>query len=140
MARIDFYVLAQSTHEARLNFALKLCQKALDHKLQTTVLLDDHAQAAKLDALLWEAKPESFLPHALLPAAQPLPPLLLCTGHPIPDATQYLINLSTQPLPLLQQVARGAEIVIQIDAILENTRNHFRTYKQAKHELYMHNL
>ena len=140
MARIDFYVLAQNTHEARLNFAIKLCQKALSHKLQTVVLFDEHAHATQFDALLWEAQPESFLPHALFPASAPLPPILLSASQTIPTNCNYLINLGTQPLPQHKPMTRGAEIVIQNDAILNSTRHNFRLYKQANHELHMHNL
>lgn len=140
MARIDFYLLPQSTHEARLHFALKLCQKALNHQLTTAIWLDDHTQAAELDALLWKVQPESFLPHSLTPTPPPLPLLILCVDQEIPKDRQYLINLSKQLPPNVQNFARVAEIVIQASPILENTRNHYRSYKQSQHELHMHNL
>ncbi len=140
MARIDFYVLPQSTQEARLHFAIKLCQKALNHHLKTVIWLDDHAQSAALDTLLWQTQPESFLPHALLPASEPLPPLLLCSNQDIPTDRQYLINLSSQAPPNIQLFERTAEIVIQASPVLENTRDRYRQYKQANHALHMHNL
>ena len=53
MARIDFYVLRQSSEQARQQFACKLAEKA--YRLNNTVhiVAGNRADARRLDELLW---------------------------------------------------------------------------------------
>lgn len=147
MPRIDFYVLQSASIEARLEFVVKLCQKALNHNLSTLIHLSDHSQAIQLDALLWSLRPESFIPHALSPipyalspASSPEPPVMLSTASSVESKGDLLINLTTQPYTQTQNYERAAEVVIQTPPILEKTRAHYRHYKELGYELHMHQL
>ena len=138
--RVDFYVLPDASPEARLQFASKLCQKALRHGLCIHVLLESHEQSSQLDEQLWCSQPESYLPHALSPAPTPEPPITLSADHTIPEQCTYLINLTSRPIATLKADQRLSEVVIQKTEILEQTRKHYRHYQQAGYQLHMHNL
>ena len=140
MARIDFYVLQSTSMDARLDFAVKLSQKALHHQLSTLIWLNDHGAASTLDAKLWQNQPESYLPHALVPANEPRPPILLAVNQDQPSYRQLIINLHPQPHPKSDEFQRLAEIVIQAPEILQQTRANYRHYKAQGHEVFMHNL
>ena len=149
MARIDFYVLQDSTTEARIAFAAKLCQRAFTHTDSMLILLDDHGLATQLSQQLWAFRPESFLPHALAPTAEPAPPIIISSQKENSDDADWVLNLRSEPLSLTQSTQstqRVAEIVIQDKNILEETRNHYRHYQQSSHEQHngheinMHNI
>ena len=140
MARIDFYVLQHTSTEARLDFAVKLSQKGLGHQLKTLIWLDNHDHASALDTKLWQMQPESYLPHALAPAAAPTPPIMLAVNHDLPDYRQLLINLHPQPHPHSNDFERLAEIVTQQPAVLAQTRANYRHYQALGHKIFMHNL
>ena len=140
MARIDFYVLQHNSSDARLDFAVKLSQKGLSHQLQILIWLEDHAQASTLDAKLWQMQPESYLPHALAPASDPAPPIMLSVNQDIPNYRQLLINLHPKPHPNSADFQRLAEIVIQTPEVLAQTRANYRHYQALGHEIFMHNL
>jgi DNA polymerase-3 subunit chi len=65
MTQIDFYVLTQTTAIARLHYACRLSEKAINQGHRIAIALDDEAQAQTLSDYLWSFKPESFLPHTL---------------------------------------------------------------------------
>lgn len=65
MTQIDFYVLTQTTAIARLHYACRLAEKAMNQGHHIAIALDDEAQAQTLSDYLWSFKPESFLPHSL---------------------------------------------------------------------------
>ncbi len=126
--------------EARLDFAVKLSQKALHHQLTTLIWLNDHSMASSLDAKLWKNQPESYLPHALVPAPEPAPPILLSVNQDQPNYRQLIINLHPDPHPNSDEFERLAEIVIQTPDVLQKTRTNYRHYKAQGHEIFMHNL
>ncbi len=65
MTQIDFYVLTQTTAIARLHYACRLTEKAVNQGCHIAIALDDELQAQTLSDYLWSFKPESFLPHTL---------------------------------------------------------------------------
>ena len=140
MARIDFYVLPSASQEARFTLTAKLCQKALGQQLNTLIWLNDHTSAALLDEQLWQFKPETFLPHAIISPAEPAPPILLSASLDHPTYSDYLIQLSEQPHPEWSRFARLAEIVIQTPEVLASTRQRYRQYQAQGHDIHMHNM
>ena len=140
MARIDFYVLQSSNPDERLHFAVRLCQKALNHKMEMLLWLGDHQLASALDDMLWQSQPESFLPHALAPAPQPAPPIIIAVNDDYPASRQVLINLNHGLHPKADEFERIAEVVIQTPEILQATRANFRAYQAAGHQIQMHHL
>ena len=65
MARVDFYILAQSDERARHVLACKLAEKAW--RLDNTVYIHtrDRSDAESIDELLWTFRDGSFVPHGL---------------------------------------------------------------------------
>ena len=76
--RVDFYQLgAVPIEQVIAGLAAKLL--AQDERL--LVVAEDEALLARLDRLLWDLGPASFLPHALAGRAEdPRQPILLSTG------------------------------------------------------------
>jgi DNA polymerase-3 subunit chi len=140
MARIDFYVLQSTSLDARLDFAVRLCHKALDHQMKTLLWLDDHNDATALDAKLWQSQPESYLAHALAPVAQPAPPIIIAVNDDYAAYRSLLINLNFCLHPKTEEFERIAEVVVQKPEVLQSTRANFRLYQAAGHQIHMHNI
>ncbi len=140
MARIDFYILQSASWEARLNFAAKLCQKALQNDLSTLIWMDNRDYAAQLNELLWTSPPESYLPHALAPTTTPYPPIVIGVEQDQPSYRQLLIQLSEESHPNWPNFERCAEIVIQAPDVLSSTRQRYRSYTNSGRPPLMHNV
>ncbi len=150
MTQIDFYVLPDTSHEARGLFACRLSEKAQRTGMAVVVLLDNQAQATALDELLWTFKPESFIPHQCWEVGMPVqaaqvylihgqtaqPELLL---NPLAN-TSLLINLSSQIPPYASRFARLSELVIQEPQALATSRERFGMYKAQGHPITTHKL
>ena len=65
MARIDFYVLAQTDERARQLLACKLAEKAWRLENSVYIHTKNAADAERLDELLWTFRDGSFVPHGL---------------------------------------------------------------------------
>ena len=139
MPRTDFYVLKSADRQSRLQFTCKLAQKALQHQLTLGIWAADDAMAVELDKLLWAFQPESYLPHCLCPSPEPAPPILISANFHALNCP-LIINLSQSIVPAEQTPERIAEIVIQQDAVLRQTRQRYREYQERGYTLNMHNL
>ena len=139
MHRADFYVLTNQDRQARLLFACKLSQKAIQNRLEIGIWAESDAMAVELDKLLWTWQPESYLPHALVPAPEKQPPILIgSTLEQIPRS--FIINLSHTAVPATSHSQRVAEIVIQHERVLQQTRQRYREYQERGFQINMHNL
>ena len=65
MARIDFYILPDTTLEARLQFACKLAETIWRKGYRLHLHCEDRALAEQADSALWNFRPDAYLPHAL---------------------------------------------------------------------------
>ena len=69
MTQADFYHIASRTIHDQWLYACRLIeQKILPRKLNVLVQLDSRESAEAFDKLLWEFRPDAFVPHALLDA------------------------------------------------------------------------
>lgn len=130
MTQVDFYVLPDTTSEARWLFACRLIDKVhrLGHRVLVT--LDDEHQAKAFDDLLWSFKPETFIPHQLIAAeaAQEIAVEITYTQN----AGRHhglLINLSSEIPSYFSRFERLSEIVIQEPQALTTSRERFSFYK-----------
>lgn len=158
MTQIDFYVLTQTTAIARLHYACRLAEKAINQGHRIAIALDDESQAQTLSDYLWSFKPESFLPHMLqndeLKAIQQPSPdtenTLAAVKRPTPialiwseDNEHYhdiLINLSQKIPEGFSRYQRAFEIVVQEEDCLKITRSHFQFYRERGYPLKSHAL
>lgn len=128
MTQIDFYVLPETTSEARWLFACRLIDKV--HRLghQVLVALDTKAEAEAFDELLWTFKPESFIPHNILGLGKTAPVEITYSA----DTGEHhglLLNLSREIPSYFSRFERLSEVVIQEPQALQTSRERFSFYK-----------
>ena len=86
--QVDFYQLAGSAPEQVI---ASLAEKVLANEGRLLVVASDEAFLARLDRLLWDQGPTSFLPHGLAGGADDArQPILLSTS---PDAPNLARNM-----------------------------------------------
>jgi DNA polymerase III subunit chi len=87
--RVDFYQLGEATMEG---VVASVGQRLIGEGQRLLVVADDQALLARLDRLLWDQGPASFLPHGLAggndDSAQPL---LLSSGSDAPNRARNLL-------------------------------------------------
>jgi len=88
--RVDFYQMGGTPAEAVI---ARLAERLLAEDQRLLVVASDEAQLARLDRLLWDQGPTSFLPHGLaggaVDARQPI--LLSTTPDPANGARNLLV-------------------------------------------------
>ncbi|GAA3910926.1 DNA polymerase III subunit chi [Halomonas cibimaris] len=142
MARIDFYILADTTLEARLAFACKLADTIWRRGYRLHLHCEDQALAEQADAALWDFRPDAYLPHALLESEMaPSVPVTLGTGElPAPRGETALLNLHPDIPAGFERYARVAEIINQHQAVLMAKRACWQRYRAQGHEVVPHKL
>lgn len=132
--QIDFYISQAPALDQRLLLACRLADKAFRSGHSVYLHCGDAAQAQRLDELLWSFQPSSFVPHALLDAADEPMPVRIGFGARRWNNRDVLINLDTQVPENFAEYARVLEVVVQDAQILDVTRQHWRHYKQLGYE------
>lgn len=128
MTKIDFYVLPETTGEARWLFACKLAEKVQRMGMRVLIAVDSAADAQQLDDLLWTFKPESFVPHQLLGGNKPAPVEITCSDQ-AGDHQGLLLNLSKTIPTWFSRFERVSEVVIQEPQMLATSRERYSFYK-----------
>ena len=86
--QVDFYQLAGTPAEQVI---ATLAEKVLEADGRLLIVAQDEAQLARLDRLLWNQAPSSFLPHGVVGGADDArQPILLSTS---PDAPNQARNM-----------------------------------------------
>ncbi len=98
MTRVDFYVVADASPEARLQVAARLTEKAHRQGHSLFINTGSESEAAFLDELLWTFRPGSFIPHHSL-AEGSEGPVVLGWGQEPSSHDDVLINLALTPVP-----------------------------------------
>lgn len=129
MTQIDFYILPETTSDARWLFACRLIDKVQRMGIRTLVVMDNEAEARQLDELLWTFKPESFIPHQLINGGKPAQ-VEITYDTETGDHQGLLLNLSKIVPPYFSRFERLSEVVIQEPQSLQTSRERFGFYKQ----------
>ena len=141
MARIDFYVLSQSSEQARQQFACKLAEKA--YRLNNTVhiVAGNRADAGRLDELLWTFRDGSFVPHHVISATgdQESPITIGCEADGV-EPRDLLINLCGEIPSVAESFPRVAELVISDQDSKLRSRKRYALYRDQGHEINTHNV
>lgn len=142
MARVDFYVLAQTDERARYVLACKLAEKAW--RLENTVYIHarDRADAARLDELLWTFRDGSFVPHGLAAArdgTEHSPVLIGCDADEAAEC-DLLINLCDDIPACAEAFPRIAELVTSDESCRQLSRKRYAAYRDGGHDINTHNL
>ncbi len=137
MTQIDFHILQDTSVEARWLYVCRFIEKVerLGHSI--LVVVDSQEEAQELDDLLWSFKPESFIAHQIIGGDEEAKVEITYSAN-AGDHHDVLINLSSQIPEYFSRFARVAEIVIQEPKILENTREHYKFYKQRGYPITQH--
>ena len=143
MTQIDFYVLPDSTLEARLDFACRLAETIQRKGYRLHLHAEDEAMARELDAALWTFRADAYVPHALAddPLAGEVPVTIGWDDPPPPERpVQALLNLSPEIPEWFSRFERVAEIINQHQEVLVAKRRCWQTYKQRGYPIKAHQL
>jgi DNA polymerase-3 subunit chi len=137
MTQIDFHILQDASVESRWLYVCRFIEKVerLGHSI--LVVVDTLEEAQELDDLLWSFKPESFIAHQIIGGDEEAKVEITYTAN-AGEHHDVLINLTSQIPEYFSRFARVAEIVIQEPKILENTREHYKFYKQRGYPITQH--
>jgi DNA polymerase-3 subunit chi len=139
--RVDFYILNEHTDNGRLLLACRLVEKAYNLQHKVYVHTAAEAQAQLLDDLLWTFRQNSFVPHTRYPAAPADRSPVLIGWHPEPAlAADVLINLGDDIPAFFENFPRVIELVDQSEAVLHQSRQRFRLYRERGYEPASHRL
>lgn len=128
--RVDFYILASTGQNSRLQFACRLTEKAYSQKHQIYAHTTSADEARELDELLWTFRQGSFVPHQLVTESMDVrTPVRIGSPECADDAGELLINLGPEAPKFAGNFARVAEIVDSSEASREAGRARFRQYK-----------
>ena len=113
MERADFYVLEGSDSRQRWRFACQEIERAFLAEERVLVWLDNDADVAVFDDLLWTFADRSFIPHeAIGPESDwEETPVLLSAAREPHTAPQVIVNLAAAAPPGVERATRIVEIV-----------------------------
>lgn len=137
--RVDFYILPGESAKERALFACRLAEKAYQQGHQLFMRVQDAAEAASLDKLLWTFRQGSFLPHARLEQADGEPILI---GQEADQHTprDVLVNLAGSLPAHWNEHGRIAEVVNQAPEVLRSSRARYRAYREQGSEPHTHRM
>lgn len=136
--KIDFYVLATTSRQQAMLFACSLIEKAYDANQRVYIHLSTQEETARMDALLWTYRDNSFLPHALFDSVNLSPPpiqLGFSDDFNCHDQPMQLFNLSPKIPVFYQQFAHTIEIVFAEPLVQQWARERYKQYRDLGHEL-----
>jgi DNA polymerase-3 subunit chi len=139
MTLVGFYVVQTAEPGQRLQVAARLADKAFGRGHKIFINATDQTEADALDALLWNFRPSSFLPHGLY-GQEHADTIAIGWGQEPETHNDLLINLQLEIPPFFSRFQRVAEIVTQEPASLTALRESWRFYKKRGYQLEKHNL
>lgn len=140
MPQVDFYNLPTSSSNEHLLFVCRLINKAWQQVDNTYIHCNDETQRQTLNQLLWQFKPESFIPHDLLEenANSPITLGLKENGYSSLQQVALFVNLTAEPIKNYHSFSRIVEFVINDPQHKENARHNYRFYQQAQLNIKYH--
>lgn len=143
MTRVDFYILSEDAVDARLRFACRLAEKAVDLGNRVYIQTASLSEAQRLDELLWTFSDRSFLAHEIAGEGAPAHSrvmVLLGEGDAPPSHRQLLINLTDRLPASIDAHERIAEIVDVDPERKRVSRERYKQYRERGCGLETHNL
>lgn len=137
MAAVDFYTLPEGARTPRLKAICQLVEKAFQDGERVLVWLQDDAQRATFDDLLWTFGDRAFVPHEPLaddPAASEAPVQLYAGAKlpapALPGGFTTLVTLREEASTDALSFARVVEVVDADPAVRTAGRARFRFYRE----------
>lgn len=144
MTRVDFYVLAQDSEQARLLLACRIAEKAMLQDSRVFIHSSPE-DARRLDELLWTFSQGSFVPHRVVDGteteAAPPEPVLIGAGEcPSSAHWQVLINLANDVPEFFSRYERVVEPVDANPERRQQSRERYKFYRDRGYPLSTHQL
>lgn len=138
-SKADFYVLPSSDPDARARFLCRLVEKirALGHEI--FIHARNETEAQRIDQLLWEYRPESFIPHSLLNETDNAG-VKIGWDQQRPKHQDVYVNLDLEIPEDALKFDRILEIVVQSEDILTATRLNYKVYQNNSVQIDMHDM
>lgn len=138
-SKADFYVLPSTDPDARARFLCRLVEKirALGHEI--FIQTRDESEAQRIDQLLWEYRPESFIPHSLLSESDNAG-VKIGWDAQRPAHQDVYVNLDLEIPDDALKFDRILEIVVQSEDILTATRSNYKLYQTDSVQIDMHDM
>ena len=141
MTQVDFYILPATEQEKQLLFACGLTEKAWQRGHQVFIQAQDRTQAEQIDQLLWQFRPDSFIPHLLIDDEKiDSVPVAIGFDEQCGQHHDVMINLCEHIPDHFSRFERVAEIVFQQQTLLAAKRNDWRFYQQRGYQLNRHDM
>lgn len=140
MSRVDFYVLSADAPDARLRYACRLAERAVEQGCQVYIQTPD---VQRLDDMLWTFSDGSFLPHEIYrgqAAAHERVMVMVGTEAGPQSHRGLLINLMDDMPPDVNAYDRIAEIVDVDPERKRAARERFKKYREQGCAMESHNL
>jgi DNA polymerase-3 subunit chi len=140
VSRVDFYILSEEGPDARLRYACRLAERAVEQGLHVYM---QAAELQRLDDMLWTFNDRSFLPHEIFngqPASHARVTIMLGADAGPTSHRGLLINLIDAMPPDVNAYDRIAEIV-DVDPERKRTaRERYKQYRERGCTMESHNL
>ncbi|MBL8269219.1 MAG: DNA polymerase III subunit chi [Steroidobacter sp.] len=137
---MDFYVLSAEAPDARLRYACRLAERAVEQGCHVYIQTPD---VQRVDDMLWTFSDGSFLPHEVYrgePPAHALVKVMLGSAPGPASHRQLLINLTDAMPSDVAAYDRIAEIV-DVDPERKRTaRDRYKLYREQGCAMESHNL
>ena len=140
--RYWFHILAQNTPAARNLHAAKLVDKAWQQGDRVCIICDTQEHAQELDDLLWNFKPDAFIPHSIS-TSEDNPcddPVCILLYPPVASDWDTVIVLSATLPKDADQYRRLALVAHNDPAVLNQARGHYKQLRAMGIEARVHDM
>jgi len=134
--KIDFYVLEAASGQRSLHFACQLLEKAHADNQRVYVNTNSREETERLDALLWNYRDDSFIPHNIYRQTEDYPPSIQIGNDLTPEThNNILLNLSRDVPAFYTQFQHVIEIIFTDPVVQQLGRARYKQYRDQGHEI-----
>lgn len=140
MTQIDFYILPDTSSEARIDFACRLAETIYRKGYRLHVHVEDEEAATRFDERLWCFRPDSYVPHAIVGSDDIPVPVSIDWRAPPEPGVEAMLNLHPMIPEWFSRFERVAEIINQNQDVLTAKRDCWQTYKRRGYPVKAHQI
>jgi DNA polymerase-3 subunit chi len=138
MTKVSYYILNETSIDARTRFAVKFVRQSFRKGLDVHCHVATESQAHNLDQLLWDDK-ESLIPHEIDQGDAPKAPVGIGWQDPA-ERHGVLVNLGGALPSWFPQFDHLVEIVVQNPDVLKTSRANWKKLKFDGYLITQHDL
>lgn len=142
MTRINFYILQSDNEQSLLEFCCKLVEKAAKQGNTVLIHTESEHESNVFDDLLWQFRPESFVPHSIVQDENSVAnePVQISHINMASSNQDVLINLTNTVPTQFARHPRFVQIVNQQSERLASSRKHFAFFKERGYPIEINKL